>query len=68
MALAALAGATPCPHNPARPPTRPPPLPCRAPELVPPAAASLVGDLMVLSIIAGLNVGSGLGFLWLLDK
>lgn len=40
---------------------------CRAPELVPPAAASLAGDIMVLFLIAGLNLGAGLGFLWLLS-
>lgn len=37
-----------------------------APALVPPAAAELAGNLMVLALIAGLCIGAGCGFLWLL--
>ena len=37
-----------------------------APEAVPPGAASLCGNLMVLSLILGLSLGAACGFLWLL--
>lgn len=37
-----------------------------APARVPAAAAALAGNLMVLSLVAGLCVGAACGFLWLL--
>lgn len=37
-----------------------------APPLAGPRSAALAGNAMVLSLVAGLCVGAGLGFLWLL--
>lgn len=38
----------------------------RAPSVVPPGAAGLAGNLMVLALVAGLCVGASLSFIWLL--
>ena len=38
----------------------------RAPAMVPPAAAGLAGNLMVLSLVLGLCLGAAASFLWLL--
>jgi equilibrative nucleoside transporter 1/2/3 len=38
----------------------------RAPSTVPPAAAGLAGNLMVLSLVLGLCLGAAASFLWLL--